>query len=196
MIRFPDLDPTGFCNSEPEPDRTGFRKNSTGSYMDIQTSLTTAVKCFFGYKPDWIKYLDRSTGLGSDQISQWKFWTGLGFQKSPISSTLLAWWSLNYPLYIALLLDWCVIERFVALGLPPWTSLRTRYRGIFTLQRIEDLLRAIGLWQGSPKPFHPARGDILSIVKKLFTKNLLIWMNVRYPKPITLGKTSGPRTVV
>jgi len=32
---------------------------------------------FFGYKADWIKYLDRSTGLGSDQITQWKFWTGL-----------------------------------------------------------------------------------------------------------------------
>jgi len=27
----------------------------------------------FGYKPDWIKYLDRSTGLGSDRITQWKF---------------------------------------------------------------------------------------------------------------------------
>jgi len=25
-IRFPDRDPTGFCNSEPDPDRTGFRK--------------------------------------------------------------------------------------------------------------------------------------------------------------------------
>jgi len=26
MIRFPDRDPTGFCNSEPDPGRTGFRK--------------------------------------------------------------------------------------------------------------------------------------------------------------------------
>jgi len=26
MIRFPDRDPTGFCNSEPDPDRTGFGK--------------------------------------------------------------------------------------------------------------------------------------------------------------------------
>ena len=43
---------------------------------------------FFGYKPDWIKYLDRSTGFGSDRITQWKFWTGLGLQKSPICSTL------------------------------------------------------------------------------------------------------------
>jgi len=39
--------------------------------MDIKTALITAVKClrvFFGYKPDWIKYLDRCTGLGSDWI--------------------------------------------------------------------------------------------------------------------------------
>jgi len=43
----------------------------------------------FGQKPDWIKYLDSSTGLGSDQIAQWKFWIGLGLQKSPICSTLL-----------------------------------------------------------------------------------------------------------
>jgi len=93
MIRFPDRDPTGFCTSEPDPDRTGFRKNSTGSDMDIQTALITAEKClirvFLGYKPDWIKYLDRSTGLGSDRISQRNFWTGLGFQKPPICSTLL-----------------------------------------------------------------------------------------------------------
>jgi len=41
-------------------------KNSTGSDMDIQTAFITAEKCiitdFFGYKPDWNKYLDRSTG--------------------------------------------------------------------------------------------------------------------------------------
>jgi len=42
-IRFPDHDPTGFCNSDP--DRTGFRKNSTGSDLDIQTALITAVNC-------------------------------------------------------------------------------------------------------------------------------------------------------
>jgi len=61
--------------------------------MDIQTALITAVKCsirvFFGYKPDWIKYFDRFTGLGLDRITQGKFWTGLGFQKSPICSTLI-----------------------------------------------------------------------------------------------------------
>jgi len=45
MIRFPDRDPNGFCNSEPHLDRTGFRKNSTGSELDIQTALITAVKC-------------------------------------------------------------------------------------------------------------------------------------------------------
>jgi len=26
-IRFPDRDPTGFCNSEPDSDWTGFQKN-------------------------------------------------------------------------------------------------------------------------------------------------------------------------
>jgi len=69
-----------------------FEKNSTGSDMDIQTALIAAVKClirvFFGYKPDWIKYFDRSTGLGSYLITERKFRTGLGFQKSPIYSTL------------------------------------------------------------------------------------------------------------
>jgi len=39
---------------------------------------------FFGYKPDWIKYMDESTELGSVRISQRKFWTGLGLQKSQI----------------------------------------------------------------------------------------------------------------
>jgi len=53
--------------------------------MDIQTALITAVKClirvFFGYKPDWIKYFDRSTGLGSDRIIERKFWTGIRISK-------------------------------------------------------------------------------------------------------------------
>jgi len=87
MIWSPDRDPTGFCTSDP--DWTGFWKSSTGSDMHTQSALITAVKClirfFFGYEPDWIKYFDRSrTGL-------WKktFWTGLGFQKSPICSTLV-----------------------------------------------------------------------------------------------------------
>ena len=61
--------------------------------MDIQSELNTAEKClirvFFGYKSDWIKYLDRSTGLGSDWISQRKSWTALGWQKSSICSTLI-----------------------------------------------------------------------------------------------------------
>jgi len=62
--------------------------------MDIQTARIIAVKClirvFFGCKPDWIKYFDRSTGLGSDRVTERIFWTGLGFQKSPISSTLVS----------------------------------------------------------------------------------------------------------
>jgi len=98
--RFPDRDPTGFCNSESDPDWTGFRKNSTEWDMDIQTVLITAVKClirvFFVHKPDWIKHLDRSTGFGSDRITQWKFWTGLGLQKSPSCSTLVCTPRLQY----------------------------------------------------------------------------------------------------
>jgi len=94
MIRFPDRDPTEFCNSEPDPDWTGFWKNSTWSDIGYPNcfdhcSIMLNQRIFFGYKPDWIKYLDRSTGLGSDRITQWKFWTGLGLQKSPICSTLL-----------------------------------------------------------------------------------------------------------
>jgi len=94
MIRFPDRDPTGFCNSEPEPDRTGFWKTRNPiryGYPNCidHCSKMLDQKVFFGYQPDWIKYLDRSTGLGSDRITQWKFWTGVGLQKSPICSTLL-----------------------------------------------------------------------------------------------------------
>jgi len=44
--------------------------------MDIQTALITAVKCFirvfYGFKPDWIECLDRSTGIGSDRIYSMK----------------------------------------------------------------------------------------------------------------------------
>jgi len=43
---------------------------------------------FFWYEPVWIKYLDRSTWIGSDRLSQWQFWTGLGLQKSWFCSTL------------------------------------------------------------------------------------------------------------
>ena len=61
--------------------------------MDIQPALITSVIClirdFFKYKPDWVKYFDRSTGIGSDRIYQRNFWAELGFQKSPICSTLV-----------------------------------------------------------------------------------------------------------
>jgi len=50
---------------------------------------------FFGYKLDWIKYFDRSTGLGSHRITDREFWIGLGFQKSPICWTLLQRWALD-----------------------------------------------------------------------------------------------------
>ena len=81
----------GFCTSEPDPGWTGFWKNSIGSDVDIQTAWITAVNAksevFFRYKPDWIKYFDRSTGIGSDRITERKVWTGLGLQTSPICST-------------------------------------------------------------------------------------------------------------
>ena len=68
-------------------------KKPTGSEMDIQSALITAVKClvreFFGYKPDWIKYFESATGLRLDWIAQRHYWTGLVFQKSPIRSTLV-----------------------------------------------------------------------------------------------------------
>jgi len=50
--------------------------------MDIQTGLISAVKflirVFFGYKPYRIKYLGSATGIVSDRITKWKYWTGLG----------------------------------------------------------------------------------------------------------------------
>jgi len=45
MIPFPDRDQTRFCNSEQERIGLDFKKNLTGSDMDIQTPLITAVKC-------------------------------------------------------------------------------------------------------------------------------------------------------
>jgi len=52
----------------------------------------------------------------------------------------------TYPLYTELI--GLTRERLVALGLPSWTHLRTRYWGVFTLQGLRDLLRGFGLWQG------------------------------------------------
>jgi len=50
--------------------------------MDIQTASISAVKWLgcFGYKPDWIKYLDSTTGLGSDGVTQWRYWTRIRLQ--------------------------------------------------------------------------------------------------------------------
>jgi len=49
--------------------------------MNIQSALITAVKCLitgsFGYQLDWIKYLYSTTGLGSDWITQLKYWIGI-----------------------------------------------------------------------------------------------------------------------
>jgi len=51
----------------------------------------------------------------------------------------------SYPLYTALVIG-LTLERFVGLGLPSWTHLRTRYWGVFTLQGLKDLRRGHGLW--------------------------------------------------
>jgi len=82
--------PTGY------PTKLDIQSGNNSDHPDMINSdhvWITAVKClirmFFGYKPDWIKYLDRSTGLGSDRITQWKFWSGLGLRKSPICSALI-----------------------------------------------------------------------------------------------------------
>jgi len=91
MIRSPDRDSIGFCTSEPDPDWTGFwNKLNRIRYrypncIDHYSKLLN--QSCFGY--NWIKYFDRSTGLGSDRITERQFWTGFGFQKSPICSTLL-----------------------------------------------------------------------------------------------------------
>jgi len=72
MIRFPDRDPTGFSDSEPDPDWTGFRKYlyqiRYGYLNSVDHCSRMLNQSFFGYKPDWIKYLDSATGLGSDWI--------------------------------------------------------------------------------------------------------------------------------
>ena len=118
MIRFPDRDPTGFCTLEPDPDWTGFWKKLNRIRYGYPTCIDHWSKLvdqsfFFLYKPDWIKYFDRSTGLGSDRITQWKFWTGLGFQKSPICSTLV-WTTLH-------ILNLCQILFMIALASNPKT---------------------------------------------------------------------------
>jgi len=77
MIRFPDRDPTRFCNSEPDPGWTGFWKKLNRiryGYPNCTDHCSKLLnQSFFGYKSDWIKYLDRSIGIGSDRIIQIKF---------------------------------------------------------------------------------------------------------------------------
>ena len=65
---------------------------------------------FYGYKPDWIKYLGSTTGLGLKWITQWKYWTGLGLQKSPISSTLVYSVHLCRPWIRSAGIDCCRVE--------------------------------------------------------------------------------------
>jgi len=67
MIRFPDRNQTGFCNSKPDPDRKKFRKTLNRIRYGYPNCIDHCSKMldqsFFGYQPDWIKYLHRSTGL-------------------------------------------------------------------------------------------------------------------------------------
>jgi len=106
MIPFPDHDPTGFCISELDPDWTGFWKYlyriGYGYPNCIDHCSRMLNQSFFGYKPDWIKYFRRSTRLGWDRITQRKYLTGSGFQKSPICSTLVrsGYRSVSGPSYL------------------------------------------------------------------------------------------------
>jgi len=89
-----------------------------------------------------------------DKIASWVGWNGFASQIWP------AGLSLETP---GLQYNWsqveakqlptlhCTViglmrERLVALGIPSWTHLRTRYWGVFTLQGLKELLRALGLW--------------------------------------------------
>ena len=67
MIRFPDGEQTGFCNSEP--DWTGFWKRLYRDQTKLITAFKSLIRVIFGYELDRIKYLDSITGLGSDLIT-------------------------------------------------------------------------------------------------------------------------------
>jgi len=95
MIRFPDRDPTGFCKSQPDPDRTGFRKklyrirNGYPNCGDHCRQMLNQRKFSdINRIGSNIWAVDYITGLGSDWITQWKYWNGLGSKNSPIRSTL------------------------------------------------------------------------------------------------------------
>jgi len=89
----PDRKPTGFCNSEPDPDRAGFRNKlyliryGYPNYVDHCSQMLNQ-SFFFRYKPDRIEYLDSNTRLGSDWITQWKHWIGIAKISDPLKITL------------------------------------------------------------------------------------------------------------
>ena len=149
MIRFPDRDTTRILQFRTGSGRTGFWKYSTGSNLDIQTALITAVKClisfFFGYKPVWIKYLNKSIGLGSDRITQWKFLTGWGLPKSPISSTLT---SIQHKPQVSPLRKFYTNQKFVLL--------RTKHMQlrIHALCRLTNSFKRSPPWKGYAKYMH------------------------------------------
>jgi len=107
----PDRDPTGFCNSEPDPDRTGFRKTSTGSDMDIQTALITAVKCLIRGLSWLSTVLNQIFGLyyririGLDYTIKRLDWIRIA--KSPIRSTLTLRWAASQYVF------WCIIKKCI-----------------------------------------------------------------------------------
>ena len=92
MIRFPDRDPTGFFHFRTGSGLDWILKNLNRIRYGYPNCINHCSKMlnqsfFSEYEPDWIKYFDRSAGLGSDRTTERKFWTGLGFKKSPICST-------------------------------------------------------------------------------------------------------------
>jgi len=74
------------------------------------------------YKPDWIKYLDSTAGLGSVWITQWKYWTGLRLQKSPIHSTPIANRILRKGIWQFTLNNWIIMSCFSFSNVFAWCN--------------------------------------------------------------------------
>jgi len=71
----PDRDPTGFCNSEPDPDWTGFWKYLYRiGYPNCVDHCSRMLRVFFGYQADCIKYLDIATGVKRNFWPLRNFW--------------------------------------------------------------------------------------------------------------------------
>jgi len=81
----PDIQPANRIVIISDPNSIdNFNKMLNQGFFGFRPDYRPDNQVFFGFRPDWRKYLDRSPGLRSDLIIQWKFWIGLGLQKSPI----------------------------------------------------------------------------------------------------------------